>query len=114
MTDLARYGATLLGSEPERALLFQPQAVGLPEPQRELRFAPPRRWRFDLAYPEKMLAVEIEGGVWVSGRHSRGAGSTKDMEKYAEALCQGWRVLRVTPAQIDSGQALGWIERLLR
>ena len=26
-------------------------------------FSPPRRWRFDIAWPEHMLALEIEGGV---------------------------------------------------
>lgn len=81
--------------------------------EREHRFHPTRRWRFDLAHPAIGLAVEVEGGVWIRGRHSRGSGMTADCEKYAEALILGWDVLRVTTDQVRSGQALSWIERAM-
>jgi hypothetical protein len=42
------------------------RAVGLPVPIREHRFAPPRRWRFDYAWPAHRLALEIEGGTWTA------------------------------------------------
>ncbi|HEY7313861.1 MAG TPA: hypothetical protein VH643_31215 [Gemmataceae bacterium] len=58
------------------------QAAGLPPPNREHRFAPPRRWRFDLAWPSLRLALEIEGGTWTGGRHVRGKGYENDREKY--------------------------------
>lgn len=80
---------------------------------RELRFHPTRKWRFDLAHPGSWLAVEVEGGIWRNGAHSRGKGFTEDCEKYAEALILGWAVLRVTTDQVKSGQALQWIERAL-
>ena len=67
---------------------------GLPMPQREYYFAMPRKWRFDFAYPVSKIAIEVEGGIWVQGRHSRGSGMLKDMEKYNEAAKRGWRVLR--------------------
>jgi hypothetical protein len=114
VTDLERYKADLTGSDPERALAWQVKVARLPEPTHEYCFAFPRRWRFDLCWPAQMLAVEIEGGVYVAGRHSRGAAFTADCEKYAEALCLGWKVLRVVPAQIESGKALEWIERILK
>lgn len=88
--------------------------AGLPRPQTEFKFHPTRRWRFDLAFPDRSLAVEVDGAVFVQGRHSRGAGMEKDNEKFAEAMILGWKVLRVTTGQVRSGQALGWIERLLR
>ncbi len=82
--------------------------------EREVRFHATRRWRFDFALPAHRLAVEVEGITFgVAGRHQRGAGVRADCEKYAEALCLGWRVLRVVPDQVKSGQALVWIERLL-
>lgn len=83
-------------------------------PETEFTFAPPRRWRFDLAWPSRMLAVEVEGGSWVGGRHTRGAGFEADVEKYNEAVLLGWRLLRVTPKMIDDGRALHAIERALR
>lgn len=60
-------------------------------------FHPVRKWRFDYALPEHMIAVEVEGGVWTSGRHTRPQGFINDMEKYNAATVMGWRVLRVTP-----------------
>lgn len=92
----------------------QCQLAGLPMPTPELRFAPPRRWRFDLAWPEQSLAVEIDGAVFTGGRHTRGAGYEKDLEKLSEALCLGWRVLRVSTGMVRDGRALGYLERLLK
>lgn len=89
-------------------------AVGLRAPVTEYRFHPVRKWRFDLAWVAEKLAVEIDGGVFVQGRHSRGAGVEKDAEKYAEAMVLGWRVLRVTPRHVRDGRAVGWIEKLIR
>jgi hypothetical protein len=97
-------------------LLVQLRAAHLPAPTLEYRFAPPRRWRFDLAFIDARLAVEIEGGVFLpaGSRHTRGAGFRNDVCKYAEATVLGWRVLRILPEHVRSGQALDWIERALR
>ncbi len=66
----------------------------------EHRFYGPRRWRFDFANPDKKLAVEIEGGIFSRGRHTRGAGYLKDLEKYNRAAILGWAVLRYAPWQL--------------
>lgn len=97
----------------ERNLVFQLRAVKLPAPECQYRFAPPRRWTFDLAWKAEMLAVEVEGGIWVRGRHTRGKGYEKDCEKYNEAALAGWRVLRFTTGQVTNGNALSVIERAL-
>ena len=89
------------------------RAAGGPQPVREYRFAPPRRWRFDLAWPAHRVAVEVEGGSFVGGRHSRGAGFERDAEKYNEAALEAWLVLRVTPRMVDDGRALRLVERAL-
>jgi very-short-patch-repair endonuclease len=86
----------------------------LPQPEREYRFDPKRRWRFDFAWPLGTVAMEVEGGSWVGGAHTRGAHFEQDAEKYNEAALAGWLVLRVTPRQIDSGQAIEWIKRALQ
>jgi very-short-patch-repair endonuclease len=91
----------------------QCEYVGLPVPTPELRFAPPRRWRFDFAFEPQKLAVEIEGGAFSRGRHTRGAGFIADMEKYNTAVMLGWKVLRFTPSQVNDGTALGFIEYVL-
>lgn len=79
---------------------------GLPEPVPELLFHPVRKWRFDWAWPAVKVALEIQGGVWVSGRHSRGKGQIGDMAKLNEAQILGWIVLQATPQQVESGEAL--------
>jgi very-short-patch-repair endonuclease len=89
-------------------------AIGLPAPQTELRFAPPRRWRFDLAWPDRKLACEVDGAIWTQGRHTRGAGVERDMEKYNAAALDGWRVLRVSTGMVRDGRALKVLEAALR
>jgi very-short-patch-repair endonuclease len=86
----------------------------LPRPEPEFRFHPTRRWRFDRAWPDKSIAVEVDGAVYTGGRHTRGAGFEKDMEKLNEAQILGWRVLRFSSGMVKDGRALGVVERLLR
>jgi hypothetical protein len=63
----------------------------------EVRFDLLRRWRFDYASEARKIAIEIEGGVYSRGRHTRPTGFLNDIEKYNAATLQGWRVLRCTP-----------------
>lgn len=101
------------GSDPERGLSTLLAWAKVKAPIREFAFAPPRRWRFDFAWPVEGVAVEVEGGTWVGGRHTRPAAFERDAEKYNEAAIRGWAVLRVTPAMIDDGRAVAAIERAL-
>lgn len=96
----------------EATLALHIRASKLTEPEREWRFCE-RRWRFDFAWPEKKLAVECEGGVWTNGRHTRGSGFVKDLEKYNRATVLGWRVLRFASEHIQSGQAIQTIQEAL-
>jgi len=70
-------------------LALQCQTRDLPLPVAEYRFDKTRRWRFDFAWPEKKIALEVEGGCWIRGRHNRGSGYLKDLEKYNAAAAQG-------------------------
>lgn len=79
----------------------------------EYRFHEKRRWRFDFAIPSKKIAVEIEGGVWTNGRHTRGRGYVGDMEKYNSAALLGWRILRFTPQQQFSEEAFRIIKGMI-
>jgi very-short-patch-repair endonuclease len=80
---------------------------------KEHRFDAVRRWRFDYAWIKQRIALEVEGGAFAMGRHTRGVGYVKDMEKYSEAALQGWLVLRVTPQQFDCGHAAALVARAL-
>ena len=76
----------------------------------EVLFCKGRKFRFDFAILDKKIAIEIEGGVWSGGRHTRGAGYSKDMEKYNLATLNGWRLLRYTPDQLNSLQTFEQIK----
>ena len=85
----------------------------LPAPAREYRFHPKRQWRFDFAWPIYKVAVEVDGGIYSRGRHVRGAGFERDVEKRNAAILAGWRVLHFTRSHIKTGQAIRDIENLL-
>ena len=85
---------------------------GLPPYVTEHRFHPTRRWRFDYCWPELKIAVEVHGGTYTNGRHTRGLGFTGDREKMNEAAIYGWTVLEVTTAHVRSGQMRQWLDRI--
>lgn len=85
----------------------------LPVPEAEYRFHPKRKWRTDYAWPLAKLALEVEGGVWTGGRHTRGAGFLKDCEKYNELAAMGWRLLRTTPSGLHDLETIALIRRTL-
>jgi hypothetical protein len=111
----------------------QAKEAGWPEPEREVRVCKDRRFRFDYAWPEISfdeamelpdgafistlaggVALEVEGGVWMRGKsgHSSGKGILRDMEKQNIAVANGWRVLRLTPAQVCKGELTQWLRKL--
>lgn len=90
-------------------------AAGAPPSTPEYLFARDikRRWRIDRAWPEQRLAVEIEGGIHMRGRHLRPAGFVADMEKYNELALRGWLLIRVTYDHIQSREATALTLRAL-
>lgn len=101
-------------SDLEETLEGQMVAAKFPPFEREYRFHPVRRWRFDFAFLDQLLAVEVEGATFAQGRHTRGAGFEGDCVKYGTAAGHGWRLVRVTKKLIDDGRALEMIDRALR
>lgn len=100
-------------SEREAELAMQIRALKLPSPEREFRFLPTRRFRFDFAWPAQKVALEVEGGTWISGRHNRGKGYASDCVKYSEAAILGWKVIRATGEMVTNGTALDLLQRAL-
>lgn len=104
---------TKTGSPLESRLAAAIAAAGLPTPEREFIFHPERKWRMDFAWPEAQVALEVEGGVWTQGRHTRPKGYTEDIVKRNTATLMGWSVLQATGEHIGSGQAIEWLRRAL-
>lgn len=66
----------------------------------EYRFASTRQFRFDFAWPQHKVALEVEGGIFIRGAHGSISGIKRDMEKYNLAASMGWRILRVIPQEV--------------
>ncbi|MPZ68590.1 MAG: DUF559 domain-containing protein [Actinobacteria bacterium] len=93
----------------ERTLLNRLEHAGLPKPEMQFQPVMGRKWRVDFCWRYAQLIVEVEGGIWRAGRHVRPKGFRMDAEKYNTLTVLGWRVLRVTPEQINSGEAARWV-----
>lgn len=79
----------------------------------EYKFLPDRKFKFDFAIPELMIALEVEGGIWTGGRHTRPVGFKKDMEKYNLAASNGWLVLRTTPGEVCMEDTLEIVKKTI-
>ena len=73
---------------------------GIPEPTYEYKFHSVRRWKMDIAWPEQKVFLEVQGGIFVNGRHSRGAAMLKEWDKVNAASCMGWRILYCQPKDV--------------
>jgi very-short-patch-repair endonuclease len=97
----------------EAAFARQIRALKMPEPVREYRFHPIRLWRFDFAWVDQKIAVELEGAVWTRGRHTRGTGFVADCEKQNAAQLRGWMVLRFADVHLKDGTAIAMTREAL-
>lgn len=60
-----------------------------------------RRFESDFFLPPT-LVVEIEGGVWINGRHNRPGGFISDVEKYNLYTANGLQLLRFTGKDLSA------------
>ena len=81
--------------------------------EQEFEFHPKRKWRADFHLVDKKILVEVEGGIWSGGRHTRGKGYIGDMEKYNAATMMGYQVIRFSTDQVKSGLAIQQIEKMV-
>ena len=60
----------------------------------EYKFHDTRKWRIDIFIPDLKVAIELEGGVYTYGRHTRPKGFLADIEKYNKISILGLKLLR--------------------
>jgi len=102
-----------MSSELEDLLMFHIKVAGLPEPVREYTFLPGRKFRADLAYVEKKILIEVQGGIYTKSAHNTGMGLERDYTKYNLANLSGWRVLQFSRSMIEDGSAVEMIKKCL-
>lgn len=82
---------------------FNPESPYLFPLRKEYRFHPKRRYRFDFAWPDMKVALELDGGLFLKrGGHTSCSGKTRDCEKDFLAIQNGWYVIRWTAAMITT------------
>ena len=99
-------------SEGESTLSLQLKALKI-EFEQEFKFHPKRKWKADFHIVGQKILVEVEGGSWSGGRHTRGKGYIGDMEKYNSATMMGFQVIRFSTEQVKSGLAIKQIEKMV-
>jgi hypothetical protein len=101
-------------SELENIFNLQLMAYKITGYEREYKFHPSRRFRFDYAWPAQMIAVELQGGVWgKKSGHNSGTGIIAEMEKSNQAQMLGWQVYKFFVDQVKSGEAIQFMQSIL-
>lgn len=95
----------------EEVLYSHILVAGIPVPERQEKIIPNRKFQFDFSWPLYKIVVEVDGGEWIQGRHSRGKGMASDNEKMNEVQLLGWKIFRFTGKQVTSGYALSFLQR---
>jgi very-short-patch-repair endonuclease len=101
-------------SELELLMESQMEGAGIEGWSAEHEIHPDRKWRVDFLFPDCGLALEIEGGTHVQGRHQTAKGFQSDVVKYNFAALSGLHVLRATGDDVRNGTALAWVQAGLR
>ena len=86
----------------------------IPRPEREFRFHPVRKFKFDYAFKEYKVALELEGGVFTKQAHGSVTGVLRDIEKYSLAASLGWRIVRCIPSKLNTSKTIQLIKDALR
>ena len=91
----------------------------------EYRFHPVRRWRFDYAFPDKKVYLEVDGGIFpfyvtdkatgerklIVGGHNYGGQIRNEHAKRNAATQMGWRGVWCEPKWLlgDSASAIAFV-----
>jgi hypothetical protein len=104
--ELHRARRVARSTQLQAAVCMHLRALRFPVPVAEFRFHHTRLWRLDLAWPSVKVGMEIDGGLYTSGKHARGAGIEADHEKRNAATAAGWALLYAGPKAVHSGTYL--------
>lgn len=105
----------------EQQMIYNLEAHKIEGWVREYHYHPTTKQRFDFAWPDIMLAVECEGGIYpfkckktgkliMRGGHTSIRGFLEDCDKYNTAASMGWTVLRFANPHIMSGKCVDTIK----
>lgn len=102
-------------SQVETSMWEQIRDSGLPEPvssftgdRRQLHYLEDRKYTADFAWPDRKIALEVDGGA-----HKTHGRFSQSFERAYLLLLEGWTVLHVGAAEVNSGIAIQWLRNIL-
>ena len=75
----------------------------------QFQAVPDRKFRFDFACQSRRFLVEIQGGTYSGGAHSRPLGLARDYEKCNLAQRHGWKIYQFDKFAVEDGSAVNWV-----
>lgn len=109
----ASSGSATAGTvSPPQRILWESVSARWPEAVQEHRPVVGRRFRIDIAFVERKIAVEVDGWAY-HGKHR--SAHAKDRQRQNLLVMEGWRVLRFTTGEIfgDLPSVLAVIQSVL-
>ena len=94
-------------SEIEEVMWRQLVQSSLPKPLRQHLYVSGRKFRSDFAWPDRKLALEVDGGV-----HRIKSSFKSGFERGYVLLLTGWKVLHVGGEEVRNDLAIKWIQSL--
>jgi hypothetical protein len=85
----------------------------LPAPVAEYQFAKPRKWRADFCWIDQKVILEVNGGIFSQGRHTRGAALLKEWDKINTGAGIGYRFIFCQPSQLATRRTIDYIENAI-
>lgn len=117
-------------SKLEEQFIFHANAMKLPHYEREYRFAAHhvglgkgirkrledadmQDWRYDFFFADYDLAVELNGGNWSGGRHTRPQALQSEYRKINAAALLGHTLLIFDTGMVKSGEAVQRVKAII-
>ena len=105
--DLAVAAPTIATKPPEKSPLAEKfeqlwAVIDGPAYVTELQVVEDRKFRFDYAWPEEWVALELQGGIYLAGKggHVAPKRFQNDCDKFNRAVCAGWRPCKLATGQV--------------
>ncbi len=112
MPKLAQKHAKIpqLPSNLEAMFWLQLRAAGIQEGwTQQVKAVPGRQFKFDFCHAERRILVEVQGGNYQHGAHSRPMGLKRDYTKANLAQRHGWKIYQFDGDMVNDGEALDWV-----
>lgn len=80
----------------------------------EVKLISGRRFRFDYVHLKSKTAIEVNGGNYINGRHTRGVALNSEYEKFNLAQIQGYQIFLLSGDMVTKNWLDAIAEHILK